>query len=82
GGGGGQVQSLPSPPKFLQLSWNYGPIAIRWGKLEPEEGDVTEPQKGEDEQPDDDDEDVHNAHEESGKPISDSLASDLSAHRT
>ena len=81
-GGGGQVQSLPSPPKFLQLSWNYGPIAIRWGKLEPEEGDVTEPQKGEDEQPDDDDEDVHNAHEESGKPISDSLASDLSAHRT
>ena len=53
---------------------------------EPEaEGDPTDPQTGEDEQPDDDDEDVQGNEEEDeepGKPISDSLTRDLSAHRT
>ncbi len=44
---------------------------------EPEEGDATEPQMGDDKQPEDGDED-----EEPGKPISDSLTRDLSAHRT
>lgn len=52
---------------------------------EPEaEGDVTDPQAGEDEQPEDGDEDVQEVDEdeEPGKPISDSLTRDLSAHRT
>lgn len=52
---------------------------------EPEaEDDSTEPQTGEDEQPEDGDEDVREIEEdeESGKPISDSLTRDLSAHRT
>ena len=50
---------------------------------EPEEGDATEPM-GNDEQPVDGDEDVQDADEgeEPGKPISDSLTRDLSAHRT
>lgn len=51
---------------------------------EPEEGDATDPQTGEDEQPEDGDEDVQEIEEdeEPGKPISDSLIRDLSAHRT
>ena len=49
---------------------------------EPEaEGDATAPEVGEDEQPEDGDEDVQED-EEPGKPISDSLIRDLSAHRT
>ncbi|MDQ8754807.1 ParB/RepB/Spo0J family partition protein [Sphingosinicella sp. LHD-64] len=53
-------------------------------KPEPEEGDATDPQIGEDEQPEGGDEDVQDADEdeEPGKPISDSLTRDLSAHRT
>lgn len=52
---------------------------------EPEaEGDATAPEVGEDEQPEDGDEDVQEIEEdeEPGKPISDSLIRDLSAHRT
>jgi len=53
---------------------------------EPEaEGDATAPQTGEDEQPEDGGEDVQEIEEEDeepGKPISDSLTRDLSAHRT
>lgn len=52
---------------------------------EPEaEGDATAPEVGEDEQPEDGDEDVQEVEEdeEPGKPISDSLIRDLSAHRT
>ncbi|GEC16334.1 ParB/RepB/Spo0J family partition protein [Nitrobacter winogradskyi] len=51
---------------------------------EPEESDATEPQMGDGEQPEDGDEDVQDADEdeEPGKPISDSLTRDLSAHRT
>ena len=52
---------------------------------EPEaEGDATGPEVGEDEQPEDGDEDVQESEEdeEPGKPISDSLIRDLSAHRT
>lgn len=50
----------------------------------PEEGGATDPQAGEDEQPEDGDEDVQEIEEdeEPGKPISDSLIRDLSAHRT
>ncbi|MGE8132803.1 ParB/RepB/Spo0J family partition protein [Novosphingobium subterraneum] len=49
------------------------------------EGDAPEPQAREDEQPEDGDEDVQDFEdedEEPGKPISDSLTRDLSAHRT
>ncbi|NJC34360.1 ParB family chromosome partitioning protein [Sphingomonas jejuensis] len=48
------------------------------------EGDATDPQAGEDEQPEDGDEDVQDVEEdeEPGKPISDSLTRDLSAYRT
>jgi len=48
------------------------------------EGDPTEPQTGEDEQPEGGDEDTQEIEEdeEPGKPISDSLTRDLSAHRT
>ena len=52
---------------------------------EPEaEGDATAPEVGENEQPEDGDEDVQEVEEdeEPGKPISDSLIRDLSAHRT
>jgi ParB family chromosome partitioning protein len=52
---------------------------------EPEaEGDATAPEVGEDEQPEDGEEDVQEVEEdeEPGKPISDSLIRDLSAHRT
>ena len=50
---------------------------------EPEEGDATDRQAGEDEQPEDGGEDVQEFEdEEPGKPISDSLIRDLSAHRT
>ncbi|WP_394441676.1 ParB/RepB/Spo0J family partition protein [Sphingobium naphthae] len=51
---------------------------------EPEEGVATEPQMGDDKQPEDGDEDVQDGDEdeEPGKPISDSLTRDLSAHRT
>ncbi len=53
---------------------------------EPEEGDATDPQIGEDKQPEGGDEDAQDADEdedeEPGKPISDSLTRDLSAHRT
>lgn len=47
-------------------------------------GDATAPEVGEDEQPEDGDEDVQEIEEdkEPGKPISDSLIRDLSAHRT
>ncbi|EZP81804.1 putative transcriptional regulator [Novosphingobium resinovorum] len=49
------------------------------------EGETTDPETVEDEQPDDDDENVQGIEEEDeepGKPISDSLTRDLSAHRT
>lgn len=51
---------------------------------EPEEGDATGPQMGDDEQPEDGDADAQDADEdeEPGKPISDSLTRDLSAYRT
>ncbi|GAA0733252.1 MULTISPECIES: ParB/RepB/Spo0J family partition protein [Alphaproteobacteria] len=51
---------------------------------EPEEGDATVPETGKDERPEDGDEDVQDVEEEEepGKPISDSLTRDLSAHRT
>ena len=52
---------------------------------EPEaEGDATDPQIGEDEQPEDgeDAQEIEEEDEEPGKPISDSLTRDLSAHRT
>ena len=53
---------------------------------EPEaEGDPTDPQTGEDEQHEDGDEhlqEIEEEDEEPGKPISDSLTRDLSAHRT
>jgi ParB family transcriptional regulator, chromosome partitioning protein len=52
---------------------------------EPEaEGEPTDPQTGEDEQPEDgeDEQEIEEEDEEPGKPISDSLTRDLSAHRT
>jgi ParB family transcriptional regulator, chromosome partitioning protein len=52
---------------------------------EPEaDGDPTEPPSGEDEQPEDgeDEQEIEEEDEEPGKPISDSLTRDLSAHRT
>jgi ParB family chromosome partitioning protein len=53
-------------------------------QAEPEEGDAAVPENGDDEQPEDGDEDVQEIEEdeEPGKPISDSLTRDLSAHRT
>ena len=70
-----------------------GTVRVERGFVRPEdealadpqpEGDAPEPQAGEDEQPEDGDEDVQDADEdeEPGKPISDSLTRDLSAHRT
>lgn len=59
--------------------------ALADSQPEPEaEGDATAPEVGEDEQPEDGDEDVQEIEEdeEPGKPISDSLIRDLSAHRT
>ncbi|CAH0353855.1 MULTISPECIES: ParB/RepB/Spo0J family partition protein [Sphingomonadales] len=51
---------------------------------EPEEGDAAVPENGDDGQPEDGDEEAQEIEEdeEPGKPISDSLTRDLSAHRT